>query len=199
MPSNCDWNVLKKKAAIIKIPVWTVIMCILGVATFCCAVQRVKSSKAKFWAAKQTCCSTCTRVDSADAHRPEAQTQPILSADWFTEMTDLNGCALKLFLLAVQDSECACAQHYWLDFRRYTALFIWLYLSNTKGRLRHTLSLKGTNQINWKKKKAEKKHWVKSANRILGCVCSLVINIGAHAALLWKTQMPHDRQQVKEE
>lgn len=54
---------------------------------------------------------TLTAVDRQRS-RPEAQTQPILSADWFTEMTDLNGCPLKLFLFAVQDSECACAQHY---------------------------------------------------------------------------------------
>lgn len=68
MPSNYDWNVYKT-VAIIKITVGTVIMCILSVATFCCAVQRIKSSKAKFWAVKQTCCAVSTHVNSADAHR----------------------------------------------------------------------------------------------------------------------------------
>lgn len=130
--------------------------------------------------------------------RLEAQTQHILPAGWFIEVTDLDGCPLQLHVCWPGLRVCVClALLAW--FSKITALFIWLYLSATKGQLQHTLYLRGTNQINWKKKKAEKKHWVKSANRILGCVCSFVTNIGAHAALLWKTQMAHDRQQVKKE
>lgn len=37
--------------------------------TLCCALQRIKSNKAKFWAVKQTCCSVFTHVAPADALR----------------------------------------------------------------------------------------------------------------------------------
>lgn len=61
--------------------------------------------------------------------------------------------------------------------------------------------MEGAKQINWKKKKAEKKHWVQSEiqKKILGCVRCFVANIDTHVALLWKSQMLHDRQQVKGE
>lgn len=41
------------------------------------------------------------------------------------------------------------------------------------------------------------KHRVQSANRVLGRVGPFVTNMGAHAALLWKTQIPHSRERVK--
>lgn len=63
---------------IIKLTVWTVLMCILGVATFVCAVQRFKSIKATFREVKQPCSSIYTRVDSADARRCRAIRGPSL-------------------------------------------------------------------------------------------------------------------------
>lgn len=40
---------------------------------------------------------------------------------------------------------------------------------------------------------------IRNQKKILGCVRCFVANIDAHVALLWKSQMLHDRQQVKGE
>lgn len=127
----------------------------------------------------------------------EAQTQDILHLPpgslkcqvWMVVL-------LKLLLLAVQYCECVCAYHYWLDFRRYTALCINSW--DTTGQLWPPWRRERSKSTQ-RRRKQRKKNWVQSENKILGCVRCFVANIDAHVALLWKSQMPHDRQQVKGE
>lgn len=157
-----------------EISVWTGIMCILSIGTLCCAVQRIKSSKAKFWAGKQTCCSVFTHVAPADAlrcrpclvrgqaQRLRRNVYQLLTGSWKW----LIERPLKQLLFADRDSGCVrvfCIidsvfrTSPALEGRKKRPFYLSVWQSDTKGGLKYILLWEGMNQVNRKKKKGEEK------------------------------------------